>query len=45
MLGVNESEGFKEAVRLYLMLHADHEGAIPIPAGHSRGLGTPVRNG
>jgi len=26
MLGVNESEGFKEAVRLYLMLHADHEG-------------------
>ena len=26
MLGVNQSEDFKEAVRLYLMLHADHEG-------------------
>lgn len=26
MLGVNQDEGFKEAVRLYLMLHADHEG-------------------
>merc|ERR1711862_998423 len=26
MLGVNDSEGFKEATRLYLMLHADHEG-------------------
>lgn len=29
MLGVNQDEGFKEAVRLYLMLHADHEGATP----------------
>ena len=28
MLGVNQDEGFKEAVRLYLMLHADHEGAV-----------------
>merc|ERR1719497_37429 len=26
MLGVNDSEGFKEMTRLYLMLHADHEG-------------------
>jgi len=26
MLGVNPSEGFKEAIRLYLMIHADHEG-------------------
>lgn len=26
MLGVNSSEGFKEAIRLYLMIHADHEG-------------------
>jgi len=26
MLGVNDSEGFKEVTRLYLMLHADHEG-------------------
>mmetsp|Transcript_100588 Transcript_100588/g.224626 ORF Transcript_100588/g.224626 Transcript_100588/m.224626 type:complete len:469 (-) Transcript_100588:77-1483(-) len=26
MLGVNSEEGFKEATRLYLMLHADHEG-------------------
>ena len=26
MLGVNESEHFKEVTRLYLMLHADHEG-------------------
>jgi len=26
MLGVNESEDFKEITRLYLMLHADHEG-------------------
>jgi citrate synthase len=26
MLGVNPSEGFKECTRLYLMLHADHEG-------------------
>jgi len=26
MLGVNDGEKFKEAVRLYLMLHADHEG-------------------
>lgn len=26
MLGVNDSEAFKEATRLYLMLHADHEG-------------------
>jgi len=26
MLGVNDSENFKEATRLYLMLHADHEG-------------------
>merc|ERR1711920_1033947 len=26
MLGVNSSEDFKEATRLYLMLHADHEG-------------------
>merc|ERR1719222_1810324 len=26
MLGVNSGEDFKEAVRLYLMLHADHEG-------------------
>lgn len=32
MLGVNQDEGFKEAVRLYLMLHADHEGASP-PTG------------
>ena len=31
MLGVNQDEGFKEAVRLYLMLHADHEGATPPP--------------
>ena len=31
MLGVNQDEGFKEAVRLYLMLHADHEGANPPP--------------
>merc|ERR1712113_275104 len=26
MLGVNDSEEFKEITRLYLMLHADHEG-------------------
>jgi citrate synthase len=26
MLGVNSSEEFKEVTRLYLMLHADHEG-------------------
>lgn len=26
MLGINDGEGFKEATRLYLMLHADHEG-------------------
>mmetsp|Transcript_44255 Transcript_44255/g.94238 ORF Transcript_44255/g.94238 Transcript_44255/m.94238 type:complete len:455 (+) Transcript_44255:39-1403(+) len=26
MLGVNDSEQFKDAVRLYLMIHADHEG-------------------
>lgn len=26
LLGVNDSEEFKEATRLYLMLHADHEG-------------------
>ncbi|CAK9014477.1 unnamed protein product [Durusdinium trenchii] len=26
MLGINQSEDFKEAMRLYLMLHADHEG-------------------
>jgi len=26
MLGVNDSEGFYEVTRLYLMLHADHEG-------------------
>jgi len=26
MLGANDSEGFKEAIRLYLMIHADHEG-------------------
>lgn len=26
MLGVNDSEAFKEVTRLYLMLHADHEG-------------------
>jgi len=26
MLGVNDSEEFKECTRLYLMLHADHEG-------------------
>mmetsp|Transcript_98992 Transcript_98992/g.255949 ORF Transcript_98992/g.255949 Transcript_98992/m.255949 type:complete len:469 (-) Transcript_98992:260-1666(-) len=26
MLGVNDSEDFKEVTRLYLMLHADHEG-------------------
>jgi len=26
MLGANSSEGFKEAIRLYLMIHADHEG-------------------
>merc|ERR1719460_1300958 len=26
MLGVNDSEAFKEITRLYLMLHADHEG-------------------
>lgn len=26
MLGVNSSEDFKEVTRLYLMLHADHEG-------------------
>ena len=32
MLGVNQDEGFKEAVRLYLMLHADHEGATHPPA-------------
>lgn len=25
MLGVNDSEGFKDVTRLYLMLHADHE--------------------
>eukprot|EP00418_Pyrodinium_bahamense_P093588 CAMPEP_0179038572 /NCGR_PEP_ID=MMETSP0796-20121207/14703_1 /TAXON_ID=73915 /ORGANISM="Pyrodinium bahamense, Strain pbaha01" /LENGTH=461 /DNA_ID=CAMNT_0020734895 /DNA_START=69 /DNA_END=1454 /DNA_ORIENTATION=- len=26
MLGVNDSESFKEVTRLYLMIHADHEG-------------------
>merc|ERR1719498_215029 len=26
MLGINNDEGFKEVTRLYLMLHADHEG-------------------
>merc|ERR1719263_1887172 len=26
MLGVTDSEGFMEVTRLYLMLHADHEG-------------------
>merc|ERR1719265_78093 len=26
MLGVNDSQGFKDVTRLYLMLHADHEG-------------------
>jgi len=26
MLGVNDDEAFKEVTRLYLMLHADHEG-------------------
>lgn len=26
MLGVNDTESFKEITRLYLMLHADHEG-------------------
>lgn len=26
MLGVNDSEAFKDITRLYLMLHADHEG-------------------
>jgi len=26
MLGVNDSESFKDVTRLYLMLHADHEG-------------------
>jgi len=26
MLGVNDNEGFKDMTRLYLMLHADHEG-------------------
>jgi citrate synthase len=26
MLGVNSSEDFREVTRLYLMLHADHEG-------------------
>jgi citrate synthase len=26
MLGVNDGEAFKEVTRLYLMLHADHEG-------------------
>merc|ERR1719502_1869067 len=26
MLGVNNTEAFKEVTRLYLMLHADHEG-------------------
>merc|ERR1711997_1057068 len=26
MLGMNDSEEFKEVTRLYLMLHADHEG-------------------
>merc|ERR550525_2164484 len=26
MLGVNDSEAFKEITRLYLMIHADHEG-------------------
>jgi len=26
MLGSNDSESFKEAIRLYLMIHADHEG-------------------
>merc|ERR1711907_56188 len=26
MLGVNNSDGFKDITRLYLMLHADHEG-------------------
>lgn len=26
MLGVNDSQAFKEVTRLYLMLHADHEG-------------------
>jgi len=26
MLGVNDNEAFKEVTRLYLMLHADHEG-------------------
>merc|ERR1712110_566675 len=26
MLGVNDSEAFKDVTRLYLMLHADHEG-------------------
>mmetsp|Transcript_8849 Transcript_8849/g.15226 ORF Transcript_8849/g.15226 Transcript_8849/m.15226 type:complete len:502 (+) Transcript_8849:77-1582(+) len=26
MLGVNDSDGFKDMMRLYLMIHADHEG-------------------
>ena len=26
MLGVNESDDFKKLMRLYLMLHSDHEG-------------------
>mmetsp|Transcript_58120 Transcript_58120/g.109533 ORF Transcript_58120/g.109533 Transcript_58120/m.109533 type:complete len:459 (-) Transcript_58120:70-1446(-) len=26
MLGVSDSEGFKDVTRLYLMIHADHEG-------------------
>ena len=26
MLGINESDDFKKLMRLYLMLHSDHEG-------------------
>ena len=26
MLGVNDSDDFKKLMRLYLMLHSDHEG-------------------
>merc|ERR1719188_2820318 len=35
MLGVNDSEAFKEVTRLYLMLHADHEaGNVSAHATH-----------
>merc|ERR1719387_640688 len=30
MLGVNDSDAFKDVTRLYLMLHADHEGGTSL---------------